>query len=263
MTCGSVRRRLSDYLEGDLSERDEARLRTHLDACAECGAELRALQRAVRGLRDLGSVEPPGDLAASVMARLRAGEGRPPRLRLARLFGPSAFSWVAPLAVATGIGAIAWLGGLDAMDGAPGGLRNPLVPPVVAAARVPALRTAGTRPVVHGSAPAGAAASLPSIASCLDRGVPASDAADDCAHWYSWFVAMALEDTRGFLQEVERLPVKAREPWLRRVSEFARRSGSAPLVGQQLRTSRDPRATRIATRFDRGHAVRTVGWSAR
>jgi hypothetical protein len=74
---------------------------------------------------------------------------------------------------------------------------------------------------------------------------------------------MALEDTRGFVQEVERLPVNAREPWLRRVSEFARRSGSAPLVGQQLRTSRDPRASRIAARFDRGAAVRTVGWSGR
>lgn len=261
MSCGSVRRRLSEYLEGDLSERDEARLRAHLDACAECGAELRALQRAVRRLRELGAAGPPGDVAGAVMARLRAGEGRPPRLRLAGLLGQRGRSWVAPLAVATGVAAIVGLGGLDAMSGAPDGLRNALVPPVVAATRVPALRT--PRPVALEVAP-GRTASLPPIASCLERRVPAGDAAADaCAHWYSWFVAMALEDTRGFLQEVERLPVNAREPWLGRVSEFARRSGSAPLVGQQLRTSRDPRASRIAARFDRGAAVRTVGWSGR
>jgi hypothetical protein len=260
MSCGSVRRRLSEYLEGDLSERDEARLRAHLDACAECGAELRGLQRAVRGLRELGAAGPPGDVAGAVMARLRAGEGRPPRLRLAGLFG-SGLSWVAPLAVATGVAAIAALGGLDAMSGAPDGLRNALVPPVVAATRAPALRT--PRPVALADAP-GRTASLPPIAGCLERHMPAGDAAADaCAHWYSWFVAMALEDTRGFLQEVERLPVNARERWLGRVSEFARRSGSAPLVGQQLRTSRDPRASRIAARFDRGAAVRTVGWSGR
>jgi hypothetical protein len=74
---------------------------------------------------------------------------------------------------------------------------------------------------------------------------------------------MALEDTRGFVHEVDRLPAPARDPWLRRVSEFARRSGSAPLVGQQLRTSRDPRAAVIATRFDQGAPVRTVGWAGR
>jgi hypothetical protein len=48
------------------------------------------------------------------------------------------------------------------------------------------------------------------------------------------------------------------------VTEFAARSGSAPLVGDQLRSSHDPGAVRIAKRFERGGSglVRTVGWQS-
>jgi hypothetical protein len=258
MSCGPARSRLSEYLEGDLSERDEARVRSHLDACSGCRSELRALQRVLRGLRELGSVEPPRDLADAVIARLRAGEASPPWHRLAQPFGRNALSSVAPFALAAGLGAILWLGGLDGSGGMPAALRTVLSPPVVAAIRVPALREAATRPVGHGAS-ALPTAGLPPIASCIEE--PA--VGDACAHWYSWFVSMALEDTRGFVQEVERLPLTARGPWLQRVSEFAQRSGSAPLVGHQLRTSRDPRASRIATRFDQGALVRRAGWSGR
>lgn len=265
MKHADVRRQLSEYLEGDLSERDEARVRAHLDACAECSGELRALRRAVRALHDLAAVEPPHDVADAVMARLRRGEGRPPRLRFGTFLDRLSFAWV-PLAAAVGLAAIAFLEAPDGRQaGPPPWLAQALAPAASGrevALQGPAPRSPGGRPAaVPDTAPR--PVSLPSIASCLE-GAPAGDAAADaCARWYAWFVAMALEDTRGFVHEVERLPAPARERWLRRVSEFARRSGSAPLVGQQLRSSRDPRAAVIATRFDQGAPVRTVGWAGR
>jgi hypothetical protein len=257
---------LSEYLEGDLSERDEARLRSHLDGCAECSAELRALQRAVRALRELGGAEPESDLAHAVVTRLRAGEGRPPRLRWRSLDGRGGLSWVAPFAVAAGMGAIAWLGGIDPA-GQPEALRQALLPTVVVAIgepatrqpglRQPALRGPATRPTAVAFAP-GRARALPPIAACVDgRAAP-----DTCAPWYSWFVALALEDGGDFVQELDRLPVAARKPWLQRVSDFARQSGSAHLVSRNLESSRDPRATRMARHFYQGGLVR-AGWTGR
>jgi hypothetical protein len=257
VSCGATRRQLSAYLEGDLGERDEARLRGHLDSCAECSAELRALQRAVRLLRELGGAEPPGDLADRIVERVRAEEARPSRWRRAPLIGGPGLSWVAPLAMAAGLGAIAWLGGVDG-GGPPAAVRDALLPPVVAAFPRPALRDERTRPSLVAGAPA-PAPSLPPIASCLEGRAPA----DACAPWHSWFVAMALEDSRRFVQELDRLPASARGPWLRGVSEFARRSGSAPLVSHELRSSRDPRATRIAARFDRGAFAQSATWKGR
>lgn len=261
MRHADARRQLSEYLEGDLSQRDEARVRAHLDVCAECAAELRALSRALRALHDLSAVEPPHDVADAVMARLRAGEASPPRLRLA-LLERFSLAWL-PLAAAVGLGAIAYLEGPGGSADASAWLAHFLAPAPPAGEG--ALRRSPDRrppPALVASA-APRAASLPTIASCLE-GAPAGDAAADaCARWYAWFVAMALEDARGFVHEVERLPAPAREPWLRRVSDFARRSGSAPLVGQQLRTSRDPQAAVIAKRFDQGAPVRTVGWTGR
>jgi len=255
MRHADARSRLSEYLEGDLSERDEARVRDHLHRCAECRAELRELRVVVAALRELPPAEPPGDLAAQVRARLLAGEGRSLRTRVAPWLERLSIAWVPPVAAAIGIGAIAWL--------EPQGPASDPRRPVFPRAAVAQLASPTPAPAPAAAAAPPGAGALPSITSCLE-GAPAGDAsADACARWYSWFVAMALEDTRGFVHEVERLPVGARDPWLRRVSEFARRSGSAPLVGQELRKSRDPRAAVIASRFEQGAPVRRVGWAGR
>jgi hypothetical protein len=260
MTHADVRRQLSEYLEGDLSERDEERVRAHLEECAECGAELRVLRRLVRELRELGSVEPPRDLADAVVARLRAGEGRRPRLRLGFLERLSA-SWMVPLVAAAGLGAIALLEGVDGQGTsvAPWGdpfqaIRETGVP-VARMGRRASVQTASLGPEAARSG------ALPPIASCLEGAPRGAATAEACAAWYSWFVAMALEDSRGFVHEVEHLPAPAREPWLRRLADFAQRSGSAPLVGRELRKSRDPQAAVIASRFEYGPGVRQVDWN--
>lgn len=51
LSCGDVLARLSDYLDGELSPTDRARLETHLrgcDGCARFGGELRATVDALR-----------------------------------------------------------------------------------------------------------------------------------------------------------------------------------------------------------------------
>jgi hypothetical protein len=264
MTHAHVRRRLSEYLEGELSSREESALEAHLAECPRCSLELRALQRSIEWLRALPTPEPPSDLGAAVMRRLRAREEASARSGRgggwAALGGWAAVGGLAPVAAAVGIAAIVWLGLPGSrLTPAPGDGAEALVESLLAGhadART-AQRLGGLKVV-----PAGVP--QPSIEACLERS-RRGERADECAGWYAWFVAMALEDARGFAAEVARLPAAARDPWLERVSEFAARSGSAPLVGTQLRQSRDPGAVRIARRFERGSGglVRTVGWSGR
>ncbi len=257
-----VRRRLSEYLEGELPSREERGLEAHLAECPACAAELRALERSIEWLHALPTPEPPRDLGAAVMERLRAGEGES---RLRRLFDTAGerrggAGWWAPVAAAVAIGAIAWLGNPQARLGEetePAG-GTELAEALLGGrseGRV-AARLGGIRVV-----PAGAP--RPSMQSCIERS-RRGERPDECAAWYAWFVAMALEDARGFAHEVAGLPPAARDPWLERLTEFAARSGSAPLVGDQLRRSLDPGAVRIAKRFERGSGglVRPVGWQA-
>jgi hypothetical protein len=261
MTHSHVRRRLSEYLERELSPRDERAIEAHLAACPSCAAELRALERSLEWLHALPAPEPPSDLGDAVLERLRAGEGQS-RWRL--LSDPAgerrATGWLAPVAAAVAIGAITWLGNPLGRIGGTSTVLAQGGPAERALAGSPAGRAAnrlgGIRVV-----PAGAP--RPSMQSCVERS-GRGEPADECAAWYAWFVAMALEDARGFAREVAGLPASARDPWLERVTEFAARSGSAPLVGDQLRSSHDPGAIRIAKRFDRGGngLVRTVGFGS-
>jgi hypothetical protein len=162
--------------------------------------------------------------------------------------------------MAVGIGAIAWLGVAGGRLAAPPEDAAQALMETLLAGRTDArtARQLGGLKVVPAGVP------QPSMQACVERS-RRGERADECAGWYAWFVAMALEDARGFAQEVAGLPPAARDRWLERVSEFAARSGAAPLVGTQLRQSRDPGAVRIAKRFERGSGglVRTAGWQAR
>ena len=53
MTCARARHRLSAWLEGDLGHAERERVRSHLDGCGECRAELDALKQTVAGLSSL------------------------------------------------------------------------------------------------------------------------------------------------------------------------------------------------------------------
>ena len=98
-----ARKLLGDYLEGDLELDQRARVDGHLDECEECAREARELRQTVSMLRDLPMDVPPPDVADAVMARIAAGEGRPPRwVGAYRHFSESGGGW----ALAAGVAAL-------------------------------------------------------------------------------------------------------------------------------------------------------------
>jgi len=111
-----VQRQMADYLEGDLPLPRRALFDAHLDACPECRHEVDAVRRTVALLRELPDPEPPPALAADVMRRIRAGEGRAPwYLRAGAFLADSLVPRVAvpATAVAAGLAVAVVSGELD------------------------------------------------------------------------------------------------------------------------------------------------------
>jgi anti-sigma factor RsiW len=262
MSHARVRGRLSAYLEGDLSPDEELRVAGHLAHCEDCSAELRGLSETVSLLRELSAPEPPPGFAERLLARVEEAGAPSARGRFVAWWERVASGpWLAPAAAtALGLGVFSWIQAVDVtFFAAPPAVERPAraEPPAAPLARM-AVRSA---PKFRGtSAPWEASSAvapptpqrLPSLAACLPGG-PSLRAADSaaCAAWNAWLVGMALDDTPGFLAEVDSVPGARREAWLRELSEFAARSGSAPVIGRRLRSTPDPRALVVADRFER------------
>lgn len=263
MKHADVLGRLSAYLEGDLAPREETDLEVHLAECFDCSAELRALRRALDLLHQLPPAEPSRDLGAAVIERLRAGEGRPPRWRGAaslRAIERRSPAWLLPMALAAGIGALALLQTRAERASIP---RLQQLSPIAVAesrARPPLPRLPAKLSGVNiGLSPRPSVGPLlVSTPSCLER----SPSGDECTASYAWLVSLALDDPGAFAEELNHLTPGSRESLIHRLSDFAVHSGSAPLVGNQLRSSHDPGAMLFAERFERhsGDPLRLVGF---
>ena len=136
-----LRERLSAYLEADLDPSEQARIEEHLAGCPDCRREYRELRHTVDLLRGLPAPDPPPDLADRVIARLRAGEGRPGlvarcQARIADLAGVPWSTSVA--AVAVGLAALVMVRGLDVSLEIPGWSHSEAVPRVEIAVESPA-----------------------------------------------------------------------------------------------------------------------------
>ena len=92
MNHSDVRNRMAEYLEGDLSLDRRALFDAHLDACPDCASDLEELRTTIHLLRSLPDVEPPPQLAADVMRRIRLGEATPGALERLREFVVDLFS---------------------------------------------------------------------------------------------------------------------------------------------------------------------------
>ena len=64
-----TKRRLSEYLDGELGPVERDRVERHVDECPDCGRTARSLQRLVAGLALLRRCH-PSRLAADVIERL-------------------------------------------------------------------------------------------------------------------------------------------------------------------------------------------------
>ena len=78
-TCEEAFRRLDDYLDRELSEREMGLVREHLEICAGCAREFSFEESVLRGVREkMRQIDVPADLRArvqSALARERDGEG--------------------------------------------------------------------------------------------------------------------------------------------------------------------------------------------
>lgn len=69
--CGQHREKFSEYLDGELGERERAALEGHLAECAPCRRELDMLRRTVRAVAGLPAPAAPSGFADQVVRRLQ------------------------------------------------------------------------------------------------------------------------------------------------------------------------------------------------
>ena len=85
MTCRGVRRRLSAHRDRELTGIEHRNVAAHLDGCASCGAQWRALANALDALAEVPRLECSGEVASRVFDRLDMENRKP---GLAVLFRP-------------------------------------------------------------------------------------------------------------------------------------------------------------------------------
>ncbi|HEY3215559.1 MAG TPA: zf-HC2 domain-containing protein [Candidatus Eisenbacteria bacterium] len=105
--------RLSDYLDGELGERQRRELERHLDECAECVATLAELRSVVGKAQALTHEPPEFDLWPGIAARIGPGAKRSigPARRREGWWGGGRFSLTVPQAVAASVVLVLLSGG--------------------------------------------------------------------------------------------------------------------------------------------------------
>jgi len=87
MECKDIHKRLSAYLEKDVSSQQKEAIDKHLKQCKRCRQDLADLKKTIGYVQQLKDVEPPRWLAQRVMAQVRA-EAEAKRGIVKRLFYP-------------------------------------------------------------------------------------------------------------------------------------------------------------------------------
>ena len=260
MTHRRVARLLDDYLGGSLSGREASCVEDHVAVCAECRRTLAELRRTVELLHGLrGSPDSP-DLVEGVLARVRRGEADASRLERLRagvsrfLAGPLG----APLSTAAaGLLLVAVLPRIEVevsilgRDRAVTG-QTRAAAPTPAPAPAPQAQRVTMAPLlarrVNESLSLEPSRQPRSMTyACLE-----SSAVEPCRDQHALMTRLAMEDVWAFLQQIEQVPEPRRDDWLGDLSRFAAESGAAADVAARLRATGDPRAQRLAIRFDEG-----------
>jgi len=236
VTHGEVHERLGAYAEGDLPLPLRALVDAHLDACAECRTELRALRETIDLLRSLPDPEPSAGLADAVMRRLAEGDGAPGlRERVAAGLAPWLRpAWLAPAAALAGASVVF----LALRTGGPW-LRPAAEPPPPAPL---VLRT----PIGASAAPEAPEPTAPPPM----RQAPPVPPEPGGGSPLDAAARRAIASPRSFLDELDRLAPPARDAWLEPLARYAARQRLAGQVVESLRSSGDPRGDAVAERFE-------------
>jgi hypothetical protein len=106
--------RLSEYLDGDLDERERAALEAHLEGCAECAAVLEELGVVVSEARGLPDLPPERDLWPEIEGRLQPREqvpAAPADVPVIPLAGRRRVAMTIPQLIAAGIALVLFSAG--------------------------------------------------------------------------------------------------------------------------------------------------------
>jgi len=75
LTCEDLFRKLDDYLDRELSEREARLVREHLETCAQCAAEYAFEQSVLTNLKTkIARIHAPGDLMEKIRRKLASGD---------------------------------------------------------------------------------------------------------------------------------------------------------------------------------------------
>ncbi len=105
MRCSKAHKLIGDHLDGTLSGKDSARLREHLNACADCRSLLEDFQKIAEQARELPKHEPSNRVWQGILAGVHEGGfgAIRPQARKARRFeafvfqGRARYAWAAAL----------------------------------------------------------------------------------------------------------------------------------------------------------------------
>jgi hypothetical protein len=88
MDHNDVRHKLSDYIDGSLTDAEKKSVDEHISACHKCAEALLELQKTVEHIREIEEVEPPVWMTQKIMAKVRAEEEKKKQGLFQRLFFP-------------------------------------------------------------------------------------------------------------------------------------------------------------------------------
>ena len=71
MDHNSIRHKLSEYIDGAVSQEEKAWIEEHLKICEKCSDALRELQKTIEHVRQTDEVEPPAWMTQKIMAKAR------------------------------------------------------------------------------------------------------------------------------------------------------------------------------------------------
>lgn len=107
--CRYVRKRLSPYLDGELSRREREKVERHLAACPACRKELVLLKETVLLVSQLPPVKEQQEIAPEVIARIRNRKGKISEGRSFFPLIPKASTLIAALIILTALSSLFYL----------------------------------------------------------------------------------------------------------------------------------------------------------